>query len=676
MSIDLDIVLDLEAAEKAANKFQDDFVSSLKNAAAQGEGAIKEFSEKSYEELSRLSQQYKRFSEEQAKDAKRSADEQIKEAKRVADERGRAMERFASEARGFVGDVGDAVQQLGKGILGLSESEQIVADRTIYMSQKFGTLGGTLGQLLGPMGELVGTGVGMAGGGLLGYLSGNAEAGAKSVAELKKQQEELAKQAAKDAEALAKLQTENEAMTKSFAHASSDTIPGLISHMDDLDVQMAEVSKHLDGNSKQFEAWLERFGLLAKKEADDASQAGELIQGKIATGLSAANEALFGKPKTKSQLKEELTDLTDASNTYSIPALQKQLATLGVKIQDFKDKDGLSVSGNFTKEWNTEQEELNKKLSVAIDRQKEIKGLLKSNATAATKALKDEAKDFKEAFDVLSDSLVGSLGRDGVDAAKALEEALKGPRRVAEDLSKHITEINHGGGHEEPLIPHLKDTAKEIDDGLSPVERRIMKITGLTQDMADTFIAFGQDMASTFAGAAVNSVDAFFESVATGQDRTLKDRQAARAAFLRELGTQLIADGTKNELIGVGRGLFGDPSGWALAAWGLGEQATGFGFGGAGARAQRRQGYGDETPTAETGARGGSSGVGGLGGGERSSATPGTVIYQIYAGGAPGSTTINAGDGPASTAKAHRELTKIQSQGQRLGGGGFSRRTP
>lgn len=66
--------------------------------------------------------------------------------------RAKALKANLMEARGFIGDVGDAFSQVGQTFLGLSDAQTKAAETTIYMTEK----GMGLGEVFGPVGAVVG----------------------------------------------------------------------------------------------------------------------------------------------------------------------------------------------------------------------------------------------------------------------------------------------------------------------------------------------------------------------------------------------------------------------------------------------------------------------------------------------------------------------------------------
>jgi hypothetical protein len=156
----------------------------------------------------------------------------------------------------------------------------------------------------------------------------------------------------------------------------------------------------------------------------------------------------------------------------------------------------------------------------------------------------------------------------------------------------------------------LENKKKSADEEKAMMEESIQQWESATGQIAGMF-------ANTFTSIVSDSFNNYWEYLATGEKQTDKSFKKMAAAMARNLGSQLIADGTKNVLMGAGNMLLKMPNGAALMALGGAEIATGAAMGGIGARAQRKQGYGDEEKS--SGPSGGSLGRG-------SSANTGTQV--------------------------------------------------
>jgi len=130
MKISVDLALKTDAAAREAKKFEDDFVADMMRAASSGESAYNKFADATEAELRDLA----------------------KQTKDAAEKSSRYWEKFASDARGFVGDIGDGVSVIGESLLGLSGAEKQAAEDALYLTEK----GAALGEVFGPLGALIG----------------------------------------------------------------------------------------------------------------------------------------------------------------------------------------------------------------------------------------------------------------------------------------------------------------------------------------------------------------------------------------------------------------------------------------------------------------------------------------------------------------------------------------
>lgn len=271
--------------------------------------------------------------------------------------------------------------------------------------------------------------------------------------------------------------------------------------------------------------------------------------------------------------------------------------------------------------------------------------------------------------------------------AKLDELAKYGPEIFKANLGALVDAINQGGDAADIFLDKVKTFASTLNpvftEAQAPLGFLAERLNGIREGLGDIEVA----AESAFMGAGVNAVNTFFTAIEEGKKKALTGMGAAflgeMAAFSKAKGSELIVQGLVDELLGFSKILRGVPGGGLLMKHGLAEMAQGFALGGVGivaGRAGSRMGGRFDRANPDDDARAGGSSLGGagsagLGGGvNRESRAP--VVYQIYMGGAPGSTTINAGDGPASTAQAARDINRITAQGNRIGSGGISRRKP
>lgn len=531
------------------------------------------------------------------------------------------MEKL-EQVKGAFGDLKDIFDGTAVSLFGFSqESADAIVKAGDLAEKGFG-----VGAVFGPLGAVVGAGVG----GALGYFSSQAEEATKQAAEL----EAKTKKAKEEFE---KLKDENEELVKSFSRASSKDIPSLIGQMKELDDKILDASKHMSEGGANFEVWLERFGIFTKAQADEAGATAGLIQGKLGVALHDANEALFGPTKkSKSALKEELADLVDPKNGMSIAALQKQLGDLDVKIRDFGDTSGLSTSGSFVEGWAKDADELNSKLAIAIARKKEIEGELKGSGTSKNTSIAKETKESADALQLLNSAVIGSLGRDGVEAAAKLKTELINVRDIADDIGVHVITIKHGFDELRDVpLPQLGDMLPDAKGTIDPIKAMIQELFGIVveegsnADMALNGLTAGLKevggaAAGSIGGAAAGAFGQLFDEMAANEKQLESfgkgfARKAADA--LRSTGSELIGDGIANELKAAAMffipGMQGTAAG--LAAMGGAEIAAGAAMGGVGISVGRRVGKAPEREDRES-----DRGAGGSTGGSRSSSDNGT----------------------------------------------------
>lgn len=591
MSVSIDVVLDLAEAENAANKFQKEFIASAKIAAEGGVGALKEFAGKSDAEFQKLYQAYRKKVEEESKrirdiveaegqalrkqyesdyqetirNSERAARERIKDEERVAEEtkrylkevereneralkeRGSKMESFANNVRGFVGDVGDAVGALGKGFLGLSDSQQVVADKTIYMTEKGMALGGALGSIAGPLGTLVGSGIGAGIGGLLGYFAGNSEA------------------ATIEAEKLKKEMKEQEAQLKRTL------------------VIWANADKVKQGVVKLAEAW----DMLEKdiKKTIDAEDLSKVKSEELTRRQKGAKEvlgkALDGFGKKRQELSQLETDIERA------------------KAAEYKDNEEREKAVAVLEKEKIEREEEMARVMANVSVQQEeytaTTAELESRTKKGTKAVKDQSKELKKdadewakfvaEFDAEYDAILQAK-QDRYEQDLAIIAALD--QKYQENLSKITKDYQ------------TKKATIAIDIQTTDIDKQAAEIEAYANTVNSALDSIGQMSMDAIGGVATDAFNSWLEAVATGEKDAEKSFKKIAAAAIRNIGSELVADGVKNILQGSANLIMGRPAGGALVAIGGAEIAAGVGMGAAGARAQRRQGYGDENKTSST----------------------------------------------------------------------------
>jgi hypothetical protein len=591
MSVSIDVVLDIAQAEQAANRFQDEFIESAKNAAKSGLGYLKEYANASDAEYQKLFQSYKKVTEAQARvndaaitkqrqdfeeayqervrmetqaaqriiqNEARIASETEDYVKRVEEayeqaieERGQKMEKFANEARGFVGDVGDAVGQLGKGLLGLTEAQQLVADKTIYMTEKGMALGGALGQLAGPLGVLVGSGVGAIAGGLLGYFAGNQEA---ATIEAKKLTEAI------------DLQSRSvQKVIENWAKADAAK-KGVIS-----------LSKSWDGLQEAIDKTINKEDLSKVKSS-------ELDRRKKASleSLTAAQEGLGKKRQETDQIEIELSRL---------------------KAKDFEDqyeKAGLIIEQEQKlQKAQADFAQVQEVVTGKMNEYSDVTSEIEKRTQKAAKATKDFSAIIRDHADSLSDS-GGGMGFMTEDTAEVQQKLAEDMQRLrAEELQKTLdqnTLAEEAEQRHQEAISNIKLQAfvRQMSEEDKRRKQEADEIQKYADGVNNALKGIGSVFSSEIAGVATNAFNSWLETIATGEKDADKSFKKIAAGAIRNIGSQLVADGTKNLLTGAANILTGTPPGAPLVAIGSAEIAAGVGMGAAGARAQRRQGYGQE----------------------------------------------------------------------------------
>jgi hypothetical protein len=517
MSVSIDVVLDIEEAEQKANQFQDTFVSEMRAAAKSGEDSFKKFADVTDKELKELANKSKQY----------------------ADQQKQKWSQFANESRGFIGDVGDAVGALGKGLFGLSASQQLVADKTIYMTEKGAALGGALGSLLGPLGSIAGSAIGAAGGGLLGYFAGNSEAAALKTAELNKQIEVQNKRLV----ALMQLWSQADAAKKGTKELGLawDSLRGAINdtiNEEDLSKKSSkELTERKEGSAKVLKGVLDGIG---KKEQEVANLETEI---------------------SRIQLKQ-YDDLDE--KTWLLKDANAQLA---------KSKEDLA---NVTKNVSVQQREY---LNVTS----ELESRVKSQAETAKQA-KEELKEFTKEFNTLTDTVIGFMGRDNETLIEKMGFDTSGTKalEVYNDEMARLVELSGALNLKTKEAGRIKKQEGDEATKAAEIEKAADTING-------ALYSVGSMAASAIGGIATDSFNSWLDAVATGEKDAEKSFKKIAASAVREIGTQLVADGVKNLLMGAAA------LDARLVAIGGAEVAAGVGMGAVGARAQRRQGFGDES---------------------------------------------------------------------------------
>lgn len=525
MSVEIEVFLDLQEAEKAANEWQDNFVKNAKQITNIGEDEIRRYAKTVGQELEKSKQKW---------------------------------ESFANEARGFIGDVGDAVGALGKGLFGLSESQQVVADKTIYMTEKGMALGGALGSLAGPLGTLVGSGIGAGVGGLLGYFAGNSEA------------------AAIEAENLKKKIKEQEIQLKRTLQI------------------WANADKVKQGVTKLSEAW----DMLEKdiKKTIDAEDLSAIKSDELTRRQAGAKEilakALDGFGKKRQELAQLETEIERAKVAEYASNEERESRVAELEKDKIKREEDLTlVSRNIT----AQQEEYNATTSE-----------LESRTKAAAKATKDFSAVVRDHADTIMDVPKDGVGYLTEDSLQVQLDMLAFLTKLSNDEIANIKAHNAIKEAEAQRFKEAMDNIRqgEVLRGIKQQEEALAIEAAAIEAYANTvnsaLDSIGQMSMNAIGGVATDAFNSWLEAVASGEKDADKSFKKIAASAIRNIGQELVADGVKNILQGSANIITGRPAGAALVGIGTAEVAAGIGMGAAGARAQRRQGYGDENKTSST----------------------------------------------------------------------------
>jgi len=606
MSVSIEVLLDLEQAENATNQFRDEFITQVYAAAARGEEGMLEFANKSRKELEKLADAAKRESDRMAKaqiaaakeaeqaqidsanaavraqeDATRKEiafrqnaktawinagkemqnasqqlfDQEQRELKDSADK----WERRSNDLRGAIGDIGDAVGLLGEKFLGLKKAQLETLENTLALTEK----GMALGAAFGP----VGAAIGGVTGGILGYV--------KAL-----EQKAVIEKTTRLAKAMAAIRAEEE-----LERTRENYMFGVANNIIDSALEALGKAESVDQIVRD----------ATKVEPD------------------------FGK-KTSAELKKELKKIDDAIITSSkeISASKTELENA---LQKQREDTGLASAfgaSSATRELEKTQAavtEENRKIlkseediNASIERRAQIQAELSSR-----KGKKSESVMTREELDKIvqaereKEERLTSI-QDGAEMRlKAQYDAEQAARQAALDLLRYYQdlEIIAVMEHNQKLLKtwnelEAKHTAIKTGAEQKKREEAQAKEAQEIEEYAATVNAslssIGSMFSSAIGGVATDAFNSWLETIATGEKDAEQSFKKIAAAAVREIGSQLVADGVKNLLSGAAMAIAGPKkTGLALMGVGSAEIAAGVGMGAVGARAQRRQGFGDES---------------------------------------------------------------------------------
>jgi len=470
------------------------------------------------------------------------------------------------EAVGAMGDLKDIWEKMAGPVWGFNEAQV----ESVVLAGDLAEKGASLGKVFGAWGAVAGGVIGA----LIGWLiHANKEA-------------QEAAQKVKDLEAEAK-NAVNE-----FATLDEANLETVIGKVVELQTQLSKVT----GATKLTQINLE---ILAKKSAKELGDEFDRL----------SRIALGDEFETQGKTLEELTSLLVASQK-ELEGFSSEAVGASKFLRELADTQG--ASGNLQQAYLDKYKALIPQIQSAQTRiaayEKAISDLTPKieKETEATKEQTKATKESADAFDKIggvllkvdkareaaskqrlsneqfADSILG-----GATSATAVTEGviklMETEKAKADRLVEFYETIN-----DLPSLASIIGDVTELPTSEDRVLGGLEHTLGVTREIAIEIQSLGQTFASSIGGLAADSVDLLFERIASGQQSTRGALRGLIAQFLRETGTQLIADGTKNILIGTGRTLFGDPTGAAMVGLGGVELASGFAMGGVGAFAQRR----------------------------------------------------------------------------------------
>jgi len=675
MAISIDVVLDLAVAERELSDFQDQFVTQVREAAKTGEAGFAALAEKTDQELRKLAASALKEQEKIAAAAQKTFEQNLKgldsfaaaieevarrtaEAQEegidnfaqaiaaAAEEAQAAHEQLAEDAeraqedlakgikeqqnkwsqgaesfRGFVGDVGDAIGSLGKGLFGWSEQTQLVADKTAYMTEKGMALGHAIGGLFGPLGAVAGSAIGFVGGGLFGLFAGNAENATNELVELNAASFETARTQRELSRAIAELNKQLGAVsTKGLTGAVArldiaekeeeslknqrDDIQAVIWELENKKIIQGELS---DQENAALEENRKKFGKIQDQYINTMA-----IRQKLQGELKAANEEDAKESELLAKKKETWT-----KKDFQ---LAKKLAKekLDATENELKSQQDIIKTRTNTEVITKAAKEV-ERLKVVVEKERaayEKAGTeLENYGNKGKAAYKKTAAEGVKALEVIRDHAESMMddGRDGVgyiteDTGEAYLDMLGFMVKLSNDEVANIRAHNKEKEEAEMEFQHNMQMLKQegflrtIRQQEQQRAKEAQEIEQYANTVNSAIRGVGQVFSSEIGGVATDAFNSWLETIATGEKDAEKSFKKTAAALVRSIGEQLVADGIKNIFMGTGNLLTGQPAGGALIALGGGEIAAGIGMGAAGARAQRRQGYGkdEESKTSST----------------------------------------------------------------------------
>jgi hypothetical protein len=153
--VSVEMLLDFERSEREAKDFEAQIANTMASVSNLGPEHYKEFAKRASAHLKKVEADTQKTAAALAKAAEMGGFKN-------------KLKNVAREAPGFLGDVGDAVNLLGKDFLGLNSQQMEAIDNTLSLAEK----GGQMGAVFGPWGALLGAAAGAA----LGLWKANEQA--------------------------------------------------------------------------------------------------------------------------------------------------------------------------------------------------------------------------------------------------------------------------------------------------------------------------------------------------------------------------------------------------------------------------------------------------------------------------------------------------------------------
>lgn len=484
------------------------------------------------------------------------------------------LDEVMERAVGHIGDVKDVLEKAGGALLGFNEE----TTEAIVLTGDLAEKGASLGSAFGPWGAVIGAALG----GAIGLFTVAAQKADALEAQLKE-----AEQAADD-------------LSGKFS-----TLSGL-----DLSGAIAEATKladalEIDPNSVKI---LQALGLIGQDQLDklntkaqdlidlgnnqtEATKLASLTQKELNRGLiteiDARKKAAFEVERYKKAIAGEKAngnfDTGDLLDYNAELARQEKILAEAIKKEALyqgalekigkAQQDAADVAAEHTKETD--------KNTVAITKNTET-------ISEWLDATYDKAVATRKAISDLGDNLITDMEADAKPANDAAD---------AQDAAD-VNELNAAIAQQQRLLTAEQDyqvraiaAEQELADEKQAIrDAELQASTDFYNALVDGALGAAELIANALAGKAVDAYNQYLDAVANGEKRTKEQRKRNRAESEREIGTNLMTDGSSHILMGTAKGFGGDPAGWAEAIAGAAEVAFGATLGGVGARAQSRLG--------------------------------------------------------------------------------------